>query len=149
MGKDSRRRQQRKRYEDFLNNEGTFTFDGDDSDGALRATFAHILFIQVFLLFLYYAFLLDDLTFGCKEKETKRNRTPFDQKVGNKRGAHSTGCLKSWNLVLKRHSSRAVVVIGRQTGAGILSTLKPGSALRFVFLLARIPATLCKCTMLA
>jgi len=84
MGKDSRRRQQRKRYEDFLNDEGTFTFDGDDSDGALRATFAHILFIQVFSLFLYYAFLLDDLTFGCKEKESKRNRKPFDQKVGNK-----------------------------------------------------------------
>ena len=47
MGRNSRRRQQRKRYEDFLNDKSTFTFDGDDSDGALRATFAHILFIQV------------------------------------------------------------------------------------------------------
>ena len=85
MGKNSRRRQQRKRYEDFLNEEGSFTFDGDDSDGALHATFAHILFIQVFSLFLYYASLLDDLTFGCKEKETKQDRKPVEQ------GGRATG----------------------------------------------------------
>ena len=59
-------------------------FDGGVHGDALCATFAHILFIKVFLLFLYYAFLLDDLTFGCKEKETKRDRKPFDEKVGSK-----------------------------------------------------------------
>ena len=84
MGKDSRRCQQRKRYKDFLNNKGTFTFNGDDSDGTLRATYAHILFIQVFSLFLYYAFLLADLTFGYKEKETKQDHTSFNQKVGGR-----------------------------------------------------------------
>ena len=84
MGKNSRRRQQRKRYEVFLNKEGSCTSDGGDSDGALRATFAHILFIQVFSLFLYYAFLLDDMTFVCKEKDTKRDRKLFEQKVENK-----------------------------------------------------------------
>jgi hypothetical protein len=84
MGKPSRRHQQRKRYDDFLNDKGAFTFDGGDNDGALRATFAHLLFIQFFSLFLYYAFLLDDLTFGCKGKETKRERDSFDKKVGNK-----------------------------------------------------------------
>ena len=84
MGKPSRRHQQRKRYDDFLNDEGAFTFDGGDHDDALRATFAHLLFIQFFLLFLCDAFLLDDLTFGCKGKETKRERNSFDKKVGNK-----------------------------------------------------------------
>ena len=84
MGKNSRRRQQRKRYEVFLNKEGSCTSDGGDSNGALRATFAHILFIQVFSIFLYYAFLLGNLMVGCKEKETKQDGKPFEQKVGNK-----------------------------------------------------------------
>ena len=79
MGKDSRCHQQRRRYKNFLNDEDPFTFDGRDHDDALRATFANFLFIQICLLFLYYTLLLDDLALRCKEKETKYDRTPFDQ----------------------------------------------------------------------
>jgi hypothetical protein len=84
MDKDSRRRQQGKRCKDFLNNKGSFTFDGGDHDDALRATFTHLIFIQVFLLFLYHTFLPGDLMFGYKEKEAKRDCKPFDEKIGHK-----------------------------------------------------------------
>jgi hypothetical protein len=84
MGKNSQCRQQRKRYKGFLNEEGPFMFNGGDSDGALRATFAHILLIQIFSLFLYCVFPLDDLAFGCKEKKIKRDRKSFEQEAQNK-----------------------------------------------------------------
>ena len=71
MDKDSRPRHQHKRYDDFLNDEGSFTFYDGDHDAALRATFAHTVFIQVFLLFLYCSFLLNNLALVCKEKDTK------------------------------------------------------------------------------
>ena len=84
MFKHSRPFQQCKLYTEFLNDKGSSMFDSGDHDDALCATFAHLLFIQLCVLFFYYAFLLDNLTFRQKVKAINHEHTPFDEKVGYK-----------------------------------------------------------------
>jgi hypothetical protein len=109
------------------------------------------------LFFLCYAFLLDNLTFGCKETETKCNHTSFDKKVGCKLSGdffwqvyrmeqHSFNKLfETLKPQLMRIFPHTVVEANSKIRTGIPSTQKLGSAFPFVFVSVSIPVTPCNC----
>ena len=69
-------------YEDVLNDEGLFEPSSDSYDN-LHLSYAYLLFVQTYTMILYYLF--GCLEFGGRKgKERKRNRAPFDIKIGNK-----------------------------------------------------------------
>ena len=54
----------------------------DDSIGII--SFAHLLFMQMYAMLLYYAYWISDCELGTKQQEIKRNRKPFDEQVSSK-----------------------------------------------------------------
>ena len=72
----------RKRYNDHISEPDVH--ESPDSDSTKTISFAYLLFIQMYSLLLYYAYWLSDCEKGAKGKELKRDRKPFEEKIGRK-----------------------------------------------------------------
>ena len=81
MGKHSKRSSRRQRYNDMVNGEGIF--ETPDCDDLLRISFAYILFAQMYWMLMYYVLWIFDCEKGNNGKEMKRDRKPFEIKVGS------------------------------------------------------------------
>lgn len=71
MDKHNKRHQQHTRYEDFLNNKGSSTFNARDHDAALCATFVHLLYIQFFYCFYTAPLYLMNLRLDAKRRKPR------------------------------------------------------------------------------
>ena len=66
------------------NGPGLGAHESPDDDSVGIISFAHLLFMQMYAMLLYYAYWMSDCELGTKDKETKRNRKPFDEQVGSR-----------------------------------------------------------------
>ena len=79
-----RRRSSTRRTGVHDNGSGLGAHEASDSDSVGIISFAHLLFMQMYAMLLYYAYWMSACVLGTKDKETKRNRKPFDGQVGSR-----------------------------------------------------------------
>ena len=72
----------RKRYGGIISEPGVD--EAPDQDSVDTILFVCLLFVQMYALLLYYAYWISDCEKGAKGKELKRDRKPFEEKVGSK-----------------------------------------------------------------
>ena len=79
-----RRRSSTRRTGVHDNGSGLGAHESPDDDSVGIISFAHLLFMQMYAMLLYYAYWMSDCKLGTKDKETERNRKPFDEQVGSR-----------------------------------------------------------------
>ena len=72
----------RRRYGSIISEPGVD--EAPDQDSADTVSFIYLLFVQMYVLLLYYAYWISDCKKEAKGKELKRDRKSFEEKVGSK-----------------------------------------------------------------
>ena len=78
-----RRRSSTRRTGVHDNGSGLGAHEASDADSVGIISFALLLFMQMYAMLLHYAYWMSVCELGTKDKETKRNRKPFDEQVGS------------------------------------------------------------------